>query len=181
MRCLLLHFVIFMSMRSAFKWPKITTSRLYQETLGTSQTRRIFHQRYQVSNCMCKKQHVCHYASAKGLETLKFDFQRPQRWLEAKCKKKKKTVRKPIKHSPSVQKETTYLMTEHILYYVFFAVFFFSRPLTQIWNAKLLLNYCHILQLESAITQYYITRKPFPGLYNILFAVRGCLHFKRAS
>ena len=124
MRCLLLQFVIFMSMRSAFKWPKITTSRLYQETLGTSQTRRTFHQRYQVSNCMCKKQHVCHYACAKGLETLKFDFQRPQRWLKAKCKKKKKTVRKPIKHSPSVQKETTYLMTKHILYYVFFAVFF---------------------------------------------------------
>lgn len=38
--------------------------------------------------------------------------------------KKKKTVRKSIKHSPSVQKETTYLMTKHILYYVFFAVFF---------------------------------------------------------
>lgn len=96
MRCLLLHFVIFMSMRSAFKWPKITTSRLYQETLGTSQTRRTFHQRYQVSNCMCKKQHVCHYASAKGLETLKFDFQRPQRWLEAKCKKKKKQSENPL-------------------------------------------------------------------------------------
>ena len=97
---------IFMSMRSAFKWPKITTSHLYsyQETLGTSQTGRTFHQRYQVSNCMCKKQHVCHYACAKGLETLKFDFQRPQRWLKAKCKKKE-TVRKSIKHSPSVPRK----------------------------------------------------------------------------
>ena len=64
---------------------------------------------------------------------------------------------------------------------VSFAVFFFCKAFDTDMDAKLLLNYCHMLQLESAITQYYVTRKPFPGLHNILFAVRGCLHFKRAS